>query len=667
MAPGTRDKTRKDATSKPAAKTATSTKAKASESAKPRRAKNQTDNAENGNVTASATKSRKRAADYFEGQDDEPAGPTTEKKAEKPKKKAKTSAPHKVKPSKDDGHLVETAKAFPGGDMVEMEPEEVEHTKPEDTKKSKDKKPSTTKKAASAKNQEVAKKPAKKSKAKKDDEQMKEAVVDAAEPKEEPATTKPKTKASKKAKLSKTTDESAPGKVLDIEIGDDPVTLDVQIEVTAATTGKKKNAPKAKGAKKTIDPTEVTAGPTEGAPKKGGRKASDKTSTNTKPDKQAKASKKDDIPTDKADINGNTEEAPKAESSRTRKRKAPADVDSDAIKSKLLDPMAEAASSKKKQKKSEAKISEKASEIVGSLINSGKEAALHGMTAAKNLINEITGEASESLMGDITGTASDVVDAKMDEKEKPSKAAKKSKGKAKDDDPAPADEELEGPDGEDASELAGGEEDDDEEDDQTAALLKGFESEEEDGDEPPNEMGFESGQEVPGLPDKRGLSAKLKKAKATEEPGVVYIGRIPHGFHEHEMRSYFSQFGTVNHVRLSRSKKTGNSKHYAFLEFASAEVAKIVANTMDNYLMFGHILKCKLVPKEQVHPSLWKGADRRFKKVPWNQIEGRKLDLPAGWEVWEKRIETEKKRREKKAEQTKAIGYEFESPGLKGR
>ena len=131
------------------------------------------------------------------------------------------------------------------------------------------------------------------------------------------------------------------------------------------------------------------------------------------------------------------------------------------------------------------------------------------------------------------------------------------------------------------------------------------------------------------------------------------------------MRSYFSQFGTVNHVRLSRSKKTGNSKHYAFLEFASAEVAKIVANTMDNYLMFGHILKCKLVPKEQVHQSLWKGADRRFKKVPWNQIEGRKLELPAGRDVWEKRIETEKKRREKKAEQTKAIGYEFEGMGLK--
>ena len=38
-------------------------------------------------------------------------------------------------------------------------------------------------------------------------------------------------------------------------------------------------------------------------------------------------------------------------------------------------------------------------------------------------------------------------------------------------------------------------------------------------------------------------------------PGVLYVGHIPHGFYEHEMRSFFSQFGTVNRLRLSRSKK----------------------------------------------------------------------------------------------------------------
>ena len=513
----------KDAKPKPAAKTATSIKAKSSESAKPRRAKNLTDNDDNEDLVSSAKKSRKRAADYFEGQDDEPAGASTDKPTGKPQKKAKTSAPHKVKPSKDDGHPVETAKAFPGGDMVEMEPEEVEHTKPEKTNKTKDTKPSKAKKGSSTKNQEVAKVLSEKSKAKKDDEPLEE-VVDVADTKEQTAITKQSSKISKKANLSKAMDKSPSEKVFEVEVDDAPVTLDVQVVIQAATTGKKKSAPKAKGAKKTIDPTEVTVGPTEGAPQKGGLKSTDKTSANTKSDKKSKSSKKDDISTEKAKTDGNNEGTPKAESSKTRKRKAPADAVSDTIKSKLLDPMAEAASSKKKQKKSEAKLSEKASGTVGGLIISGKEAAMHGMTAAKDLLNDIPGGDHNSLMTDMTGTASDVVDAKVNGKQKPTKSAKEGKGKAKDDNYPPADNEFEGLDGEDANDLVGGQDDDGEEDDQTAALLKGFESDEDDDDEPPNDMGFETGQEVPGLPDKRGLSAKLKKAMGNEETGVVYIG-----------------------------------------------------------------------------------------------------------------------------------------------
>lgn len=132
------------------------------------------------------------------------------------------------------------------------------------------------------------------------------------------------------------------------------------------------------------------------------------------------------------------------------------------------------------------------------------------------------------------------------------------------------------------------------------------------------------------------------------------------------MRAYFSQFGDIRRLRLSRNRKTGQSKHYAFLEFASSDVAKIVADTMNNYLMFGHILKCRVVPKEQVHENLWKGADKRFKKVPWSKMEGRKLAMGMGEASWEKRIEGEKRRRKDKEEKLKAIGYEFEAPTLKG-
>ncbi|KFY08847.1 hypothetical protein V492_05851 [Pseudogymnoascus sp. VKM F-4246] len=131
------------------------------------------------------------------------------------------------------------------------------------------------------------------------------------------------------------------------------------------------------------------------------------------------------------------------------------------------------------------------------------------------------------------------------------------------------------------------------------------------------------------------------------------------------MRQYFKQFGDITQLRLSRNRKTGNSKHYAFIQFSSADVAGIVSKTMDSYLLFGHILKCKVVPEEQVHASLWEGANKRFKKVPWNKMEGRKLNAGLDEAGWEKRNAAETKRREEKKEKLKAIGYEFEAPKLK--
>lgn len=62
--------------------------------------------------------------------------------------------------------------------------------------------------------------------------------------------------------------------------------------------------------------------------------------------------------------------------------------------------------------------------------------------------------------------------------------------------------------------------------------------------------------------------------------------------------------------------QTGASKHYAFLEFAYASVAQIVQETMDNYLLAGHILVCKIVPEAEVHPKMWIGANRVFRVVP---------------------------------------------------
>ncbi|PVI07937.1 hypothetical protein DM02DRAFT_473113, partial [Periconia macrospinosa] len=193
----------------------------------------------------------------------------------------------------------------------------------------------------------------------------------------------------------------------------------------------------------------------------------------------------------------------------------------------------------------------------------------------------------------------------------------------------------------------------------------GFESDRDESDaEKEGEDFDENTVSVPKLSKKQ--QKALEQARKGAEPGVVFLGRIPHGFFEPQMKKYFSQFGDINRLRLSRNKKTGASKHYAFIEFANGDVAEIVAKTMQNYLMFGHILQCKTIPSEQVHPNLFEGSNQRFKVDPRNKKAGAALARGTTRPQWEKRIKKENYRRSKQAAALKEeFGYEFEAPAVK--
>ena len=105
----------------------------------------------------------------------------------------------------------------------------------------------------------------------------------------------------------------------------------------------------------------------------------------------------------------------------------------------------------------------------------------------------------------------------------------------------------------------------------------------------------------------------------------------------------------MDKLRLSRSKKTGGSKGYAFIEFRDEDDARIVADAMvsfpvvgaahaaqstlvallpralmlrcrgtqDKYLLAGKQLVVKQLPKSQVHDRIWQGADEVFRKFDW--------------------------------------------------
>lgn len=483
------------ATPNPTSKAATSSKAKNSGSAKPSKAKPVADKEGDEATGESARKTRKRAADSLEGKDGEASGPSTRAKTDKPQKKVKTSAPHKVKASKDDGHPIEIVKSFPGGDMVEMEPDEVEHTKPSNTTKTKDKK-ATKGQNTSARKDDVTdattatfKKSKGKKKEEKADEEPLEDIADTFDLTGVPAAGKSKSMATKKKDTSKAIDEPPLEILLAKEVDNAPEGSTNGPSNEHATTAKGKRGPKAKGAKKTVDPTEVATGPTEKAPK---------------------------------------EDAAKAKSSKSKKRKALEDVDVAGSKTKAAGSHAEAGSSTKKQKKSKLTATETASGALHGLVESGKKATTQGLDATKDFSNNAAEVAQKSVMGDMTGIASEAVSTKK-EKPKQAQTSKKGKGKSTNNGPDTTEEIFSSFDatGEELAGDGGHENNDSDEDDQTAALLKGFESDDDDEGEPSGEHGFETGQEIPGLPAKKGLSNKLKKVQNKgEESGVVYVGCV---------------------------------------------------------------------------------------------------------------------------------------------
>lgn len=148
------------------------------------------------------------------------------------------------------------------------------------------------------------------------------------------------------------------------------------------------------------------------------------------------------------------------------------------------------------------------------------------------------------------------------------------------------------------------------------------------------------------------------------QDAVVYIGHLPHGFLEEQLKSYFTQYGEVLAVKVARSKKTARSKGYAFLQFKYPEVATIVADTMNGYLLLGKVLRSHTLPPTERNPFTYSSA-HAYKFINWKKlfIEGKnkpKTEEETAFLV-HKLLKHEEQRREK----FKDLGIQYEFPGFK--
>ncbi len=166
------------------------------------------------------------------------------------------------------------------------------------------------------------------------------------------------------------------------------------------------------------------------------------------------------------------------------------------------------------------------------------------------------------------------------------------------------------------------------------------------------------------LPAHRKPNKKEETSGTTEEEEgrVVYVGHIPHGFYEEAMKGFFRQFGGLKRCRLSRSKRSARSKGYAFLEFEDSATACIVANAMDGYFIYDKQLVCNVVPPGKVHPSMFKGSDKRFKVIDWHTKHREGFNQPRNEHQHVKNLlKSEAKKRRKLA----AMGIDYVFTGFK--
>ena len=111
-----------------------------------------------------------------------------------------------------------------------------------------------------------------------------------------------------------------------------------------------------------------------------------------------------------------------------------------------------------------------------------------------------------------------------------------------------------------------------------------------------------------------------KLEAAVRGSAVVFVGRIPSGFYEEAQFQFFSQYGKVTRLRLSRDKASNKYRGYGWVEFEDAKVAHQVCKEMNGYILYGKRLRVHMVRHDKLHPQLFRNCHREFVPVNWRKV-----------------------------------------------
>lgn len=99
---------------------------------------------------------------------------------------------------------------------------------------------------------------------------------------------------------------------------------------------------------------------------------------------------------------------------------------------------------------------------------------------------------------------------------------------------------------------------------------------------------------------------------------------------------------------------------YAFIEYKHKEVAKIAAESMNGYMLYGKKLNCKVIEDDEGI----KVKTKKFKYIPYNKIFITQKNKEKEAKEIKKEVKSLLKHEEKRRQKIKELGINYDFPGF---
>jgi RNA recognition motif-containing protein len=90
----------------------------------------------------------------------------------------------------------------------------------------------------------------------------------------------------------------------------------------------------------------------------------------------------------------------------------------------------------------------------------------------------------------------------------------------------------------------------------------------------------------------------------------LYVGNLPYGIDEQQLRDLFSQAGEISDVAVITDKYTGQSKGFAFVEMATDEAAEEAIKQFDGYSLSNRQMVVNVARPREDRPAGGGGGGR---------------------------------------------------------